>query len=376
MALPSRSLLLLSALLHGGDGCSYVELPVPDAKAVNGTSFVIGRTMELGNDGARKGLWFPDAFWQVHVHPRGTWGPLGFVSVDETLANRTVTSIDEGMNEAGLTVSAQTLRESEYEQVQAGDSAADVVTFPELLPSLLGACANVSQALDWLEGHRVVSAPGYGKSHWALADASGRSVVVEYLRGRRVVFENTPRVMTNDPPLDWQWRNLNTYVNLNPAFPHQNDFMAVETSVGAVPRAVGHGWNLFGLPGDGSPPSRFVQLFYQRGYCMRTAPPKSVDDAMVLATGLLNKVFIPLGTFAADGEATGDSPEYTPYAVLKVPFQKEFLFRGYRNLMWKRLNLNHIDFDVEPSKAPSWVIDGDGSMGIEDLNGPSATRMV
>jgi choloylglycine hydrolase len=168
---------------------------------------------------------------------------------------------------------------------------------------------------------------------------------------------------------------LNTDVNLNTGIPHQTEFMAVETAIGAVPRAVGHGWNLFGLPGDGSPPSRFVQLFYQRGYATRTAPPRTLTDAMVLVTGLLNKVFIPLGTFAADKRSPGDMPEYTPYAVLKLPWERQFLYRGYKNLGWKRIDLNHLDFDVEPSKAPHWPIE-DGSLGIEDLNGPATMEVV
>jgi len=90
-----------------------------------------------------------------------------------------------------------------------------------------------------------------GGLHWAIADTSGRSIIVEYLEGQRMVYENHPRVMTNDPDIRWHWRNLNTYVNLNPHYPWQNDILQVKTDadIGAVPRPIGHGWNLFGLPG-------------------------------------------------------------------------------------------------------------------------------
>merc|ERR1712100_406242 len=114
---------------------------------------------------------------------------------------------------------------------------------------------------------------GWTGNHWALADAAGRSIVLEYIDGKRVVYENTPRVLTNDPPLDWHWRNLDAYVNLNSEYPHQNDFLATDTEIGTVPRPIGNGWNLAGMPGDSSPPSRYVQLFYLRGYALKTAPP-------------------------------------------------------------------------------------------------------
>merc|ERR1711862_308062 len=147
----------------------------------------------------------------------------------------------------------------------------------------------------------------------------GRSVVVEYLEGVRQVHENSPRVMTNDPDLKWHWRNLNTYVNLSPNFPKDNNIFQVEAEgVGPVPRTVGHGWNLFGMPGDFSPPSRFARLFYLREYAMHRKSLATEDDALELGTALLNNVFIPYGSVAPDESVAGiDRPEYTPYGILK-----------------------------------------------------------
>ena len=83
--------------------------------------------------------------------------------------------------------------------------------------------------------------------HWAIHDESGRSVIVEYIQGKRMVHENGPRVMTNGPDIQWHWRNLNTRVHLSPSYPYQNDMLQVKTNdaVGTVLRPIGHGWNLF-----------------------------------------------------------------------------------------------------------------------------------
>jgi len=334
--------------------CSYVEVPIPDHGSPNGTRYVIARSNELGNIlGA--------VSYELNLHPRkNTGGAYAYVSVDAIAVKFVdVLSLD-GMNEAGLTAGMQTFRESVYEA--SFPSLPSDIPSSSVVSTLLAHAGNVDEALALLATRRVVgSYPGIGLAHWAIADASGRSVVVEYIDGKRVVYENTPRIMTNDPPLDWHWRNLNTYVNLNPNWPNANDFMAVETDVGAVPRVVGHGWNLLGLPGDSSPPSRFVQMFYLRGYAVKHKPPKTIEDAMVLATGLLNRMYLPIGTISGNSKAEG--LEYTPLALLKIPSERRLLVRSYSNMQWREIDLAKLDF----TQKMTWPID-DGTLGIKDIS--------
>jgi len=365
------AILTFVAILDVSTACSYVEIPIPDAQATNGSRYVIGRTMELGNSGGSENF-YADSQWKVVVHARGSSGGRhGFVSVDEFGLDGVLNFISEGMNELGLTISEQTLRESAYEATSVTDPSVDISSI-DVCARVMANCGDVVEALAYLEAHRIVGSGGPVGLHWAIADSAGRSVVVEYLQGRRIVYENTPRVMTNDPPLDWHWRNLNSYASLSPFFPRDNDFLRVDTPVGAVPRSIGKGWNLFGLPGDGSPPSRFVQLFYLRGYSMRKAAPMSTDDAIVLATGLINKVFIPFGV-PGDDQELGDMPEYTPWAALKIPLERRFLFRGYRDLRWRQVNLSTIDFS-DPASERAWPIES-GTLGIEDMETTSFVRV-
>lgn len=297
------------------------------------------------------------------MHPKGEHGAkYGLVSVDASLPVGPW-FMSDGMNEAGFTISVHTLRESVYQRPSVFEkNMLDI----DLIPDLLRNCASVEEGLRYLEDRRVVGPSSMGLGgHWALADAGGRSVVLEYLRGERVVWENTPRVMTNDPPLDWHWRNLNNFANLDYTWPAQNEFLSVETDVGTVPRPTGHGLNLGALPGDGSPPSRYVQLFYLRGYAVKTAPPKTMDDAIVLGSGLLNKVFIPYGTFAP-GVTVAErlqGPAYTPFGMIKIPSERRILVRGYRNLRWRQVDLRKIDL----TKSMTWPVE-DGTLGVEDLS--------
>jgi len=337
---------------------------------------MIARTMELSNIAGRVSY----NIEAVPAHVSG--GKFAFVAPFNIFHIPPLPSkvALEGINEVGFTASALALEESVYEDEHEAEGGLDegkpAVSYSDVVRQLLMHCDSVEAALAFLASVRVVrDAAGILKPllakeglHWALADASGRSVVVEYLEGQRVVSENAPRVMTNDPNLQWQWRNLNTYVSLSPHFPTQNDFLQVELDhgMGRVPRAVGHGWNLHGLPGDSSPPSRFARLFYLRGYALRASAPSDESDAVVLGTALLNNVFIPFGTVAPNpAPAPGvDRPEFTPYGVIKSPAEKKLLVRGYRNTQWRQIDLNKLDL----TKAQTWPLE-DGSLGIADITG-------
>jgi len=311
----------------------------------------------------------------VEVFPPGTAGGAhGYVAAMTTfhLPGVHAKVAGEGMNDVGLTVSALALAESMYEERQEGMLA---VQAEGVIPQLLAHCDSVASVLDFLASVRVVQGPLSTELalHWAIADASGQSVVVEYLRGQRQVSQNNPRVLTNDPHLEWHWRNLNTYSNLSPLYPDKNSFMEVDTDsiVGRVPHPVGHGWNLHGLPGDTTSVSRFVRLFYLRGYALHAAPMKDASDAIVLGTALLNNVFIPYGTVAEEpifGPGV-DRPEFTPYAILKSPAEKKMLVRGYRNMQWRQIDLSKLDL----AKARTWPIE-DGSLGIVDITNEDSVK--
>ena len=144
-------------------------------------------------------------------------------------------------------------------------------------------------------------------------------------------------------------------MNLQASWPHST--ATVHTSSGPIPRTVGHGWNLAGIPGDYSPPSRFVRLFYLRQFAL-LEKELSVEEAIAVGTGLVNNVHIIKGTVA--GEHPTSAPEYTTFSVIKVPSSKSFLFRGYTgadalrgqllmcawwtDMQWKQINVGLIRF--------------------------------
>merc|ERR1719251_492410 len=72
--------------------------------------------------------------------------------------------------------------------------------------------------------------------------------------------------------------------------------MESNTEVGMVPSIGAHGSNLLGMPGDYTPPARFVRTFYLRQIALVNQPPKTTKDSIAIATSILDNMMIIPGT--------------------------------------------------------------------------------
>ena len=164
----------------------------------------------------------------------------------------------EAMNEAGLYMAGLNFPGNAfYPPVpEEGEAVAPY----ELIPLVLGSCATLAQARRLLENLRLAAipfAPGYPLAplHWHLADATGRLVAEPTAEGLRL-YDDPAGVLTNNPPFPWQLQNLSNYMHLSPR-PPENRF-----APGLPLEAFGQGLGAVGLPGDWSPPSRFVRACF------------------------------------------------------------------------------------------------------------------
>ena len=95
----------------------------------------------------------------------------------------------DGMNEKGLAVSVNMIQDSDRIEQDTGRPDLTTTTAVRLL---LNQAGDVEEALQLLEQYDLHGSMGM-MIHFALADASGRSVVVEYIDNEMVVTE-TPAV--------------------------------------------------------------------------------------------------------------------------------------------------------------------------------------
>jgi choloylglycine hydrolase len=296
-ALVSAALLAVGAAPYKAGACTGITLKAEDG------STVYARTMELGGALVQ---------WGLVVVPRGTAyvgsTPWGIPGVKWT-AKYAFTGasafglphVADGVNEAGLATGVFMFAHyAEYQEVTERDADKTLAPF-ELATWILSNCATVAEVKEGLPQVKVAEvafeAPGWGGGapfHWLVVDESGAAVVVEYVGGELTVSDNALGVITNAPTFDWHLTNLKSYVNLSPRD-------APELGLGALTLTeFGHGSGMLGMPGDFTPPSRFVRAAFLKS---SVVPVKTADEAVVQAFHVLNQFDIPRGMVRGAGPA-------------------------------------------------------------------------
>lgn len=130
--------------------------------------------------------------------------------------------------------------------------------------------------------------------------------------------------------------NLNNYVNLYPGTAQ------AKTLDGTALTSFGAGSGFLGIPGDVTPPSRFVRAaFYQA-----TAPKKQTAEETVLQCfQILNNFDIPVGIEFADGETPADIPSATQWTSATDMKNLAIYYRTMHNSAIRKFDLKTIKFD-------------------------------
>lgn len=246
----------------------------------------------------------------------------------------------DGINEQGLSVEALLLpRITQYQNPPAGaeDHAIPYLRFGDWILGNFKTVNEVRQALPgiFVFAQKIPQAKDMiFPLHYAIYDASGDGIVVEFTNGKMQVFDNKIGILTNAPTYDWHMTNLQNYLNLSPTNP--KPVMAH----GLTFVATGQGAGMLGLPGDISPPSRFVKM----SVMLKTAlGPKNADEAVNLAQHIINNVDIPLGFVREPQNLNQSTDELTQWVVFKDLTNKKFYYRTYRDLALHLVDLNQIN---------------------------------
>lgn len=179
----------------------------------------------------------------------------------------------DAVNEKGLCIAGLNfVGNAVYGKPQAG--CENIAVF-ELIPWLLGRCANIAQARAALESLHLTDTPfspqfPTAQLHWLLAARDG-CLTVEATADGLHVYDNPAGVLTNNPPFPMQLFALNNYMQLTP-LPPENRF---GLPLGQYSRGMG----ALGLPGDLSSQSRFVRAaFTRQNSCSGEGEEESVSQ--------------------------------------------------------------------------------------------------
>jgi choloylglycine hydrolase len=162
------------------------------------------------------------------------------------------------------------------------------------------------------------------------------------------VHDNPIGVATNSPPFDWHMTNLRNYVN--------QTAMDVPTLAlaGEAIAPLGQGTGMLGLPGDFTPPTRFVRAV---AFASSARTPATAADGVCTVMHLLSSFDItkgvirdavPEGLTAKEAVGLGD---YTSFSsVSELNDAPAYTVRTYDDASQRRLALSEIDLSAGPSR--------------------------
>ena len=314
--------------------CSGVRLITKDA------SVVYARTMEFPVDFKSEIIAIPRNTLFIGtlpdkkegLHWKNKYGILGANGFG-------IDHIIDGFNEKGLAVGLYYFaRHAEYQPLTNKTAKRSVAPW-ELGTYLLSTCATVQEVRMALEKVYVVAThqetmKSVPPVHFTVHDASGKSLVIEYIKGELVLHDNPLGVMTNSPSFDWHITNLRNYVHLFTPQPIRITLHGCELF------PTGQGSNFWGLPGDFTPPSRFVRLVT----LSQTAhPAATANEGVNLAINIINNITIPRGSVV---EEKGDEKqfEYTQWTTICDLTNTRLYYRTYDNHCYRYVDAKKLSF--------------------------------
>ncbi len=325
-----------AATFHASLACTAVDIVALDK------SVVAGRTME----------WAFDMQWTLVSFPKGTpvilsappalklpatTVPSKFAMVGVSAAVIPGGAILEGQNSQGLGMSGNFLPGfTQYQTVTAHDrSYVSILAFGQWALGNLASVAEVRAALPTLKvwtDPSLPSGPTPPTIHFIFTDRSGAGVVVEYVNGELRMHDNVAHVLTNAPTYDWHLLNLRNYLNLG-------TLGVASMKVGdSNVTALGQGGGVIGIPGDYTPPARFVRASFMRH---NVPKPANAADAAQAIAHVLNTVDIPLG-IAQSREGGQVVSDYTQWVAIKDLTHNKLMIADYSH----RTTFVTLDLDV------------------------------
>lgn len=250
----------------------------------------------------------------------------------------------DGVNEQGLSCAA--LYFPGFAVYKSDPQTGKVNLAPhEIVFWMLANFASVKEVRAALEDIAIVDTPiGFlgitPPLHWMVTDKAGETIVVEPRSEGLMIYDNPLGVMSNSPDFPWHLTNIRNYIGLNPNQLQPIKLAGIEFS------PFGQGAGTFGLPGDYTPPARFLRVLFGKQTIGHT---DNEADAVTAMFHLLFSVDIPKGSVLGK-----DGMDYTQHSCLMFCDSCSYYFKTYDNNQICHIDLMSEDLDAKDLKI--WSI--------------------
>jgi choloylglycine hydrolase len=328
-------ILLTGALgLHKAQACTGITLQTTDnltvtARTIEWAAEPLNAMYVVVPRGQKQRSWLPDGT----LHGKSFTAEYGYVGI----AVENDEFIMEGINEAGLAAGLFYFPDYGQYMPYKEEDKSMCVSDMQFVAWVLSTCATIDEMIALLPTIRIIGTdPRASTVHWRITELSGRQVVVEVINQQVKVHENPLGVLTNSPEFTWHLTNLNNYVNLASGSIHQRAIGSLDL------KAFGGGSGLHGLPGDMTPPSRFVRAAFFQSTAPRLDSP---EHTVVQAFHLLNNFDIPVGIQFSNIDLVPDMPSATQITIATDLANQRLYYRTMYNSTIRCIDLHTIDFD-------------------------------
>ncbi len=344
-----KALTILSAflvLMQSLEACTGIRLTAADGSSVT------GRTVEFATQLDMHAAVIPRNYPFVGKTPKGKgltytskYAVVGFYCFEDQI-------IMDGMNEKGLIIGAfyfpgyadyaKITQENQSSALSPIDFTNWVLTQFATLEEVKAALPSISIAPTVLQGWGSEPPP----FHYIVYDRNGQSLVIEPVDGTLKTYENEIGAFTNSPTFDWHLTNLNNFIHLSPFNASPINLRGVELE------AFGQGSGMLGLPGDFTPPSRFVRAALFSSYAKQS---KNSDELVLQVFHILNQFDIPVGA-VRQKEGRKIAEDITMMTSVKDPHSMSYFFKSYEDQSIQSIEL--MQFDLNAKKIKSMKIQG------------------
>jgi choloylglycine hydrolase len=323
--------------------CTGIKLVAKDG------SIVHGRTFEFGIEVPTSFAVIPRGYDFIATTDKGPglkykskYAAVGAIAFDNP-------ALMDGINEKGLAVGVFYFPGyAGYSTITAQNQskALSPIDFSNWILTQFATLEEVKAALaDVIISPTVY--PDWGSTpapfHYIVYDKSGHALVIEPMNGNLVTYDNKLGVITNSPTFDWHMTNLRNFINLTP-------FNVKPLNIdGLVLAPFGQGSGMVGLPGDFTPPSRFVRASI---FSITATPSANSNEAVLQAFHILNQFDIPVGN-ARQKVGNVIYSDFTLCTCVRDPQALKYFMRTFQDQTIRMVDLTKFDLNAKAIKQVS-----------------------
>ncbi|MEM9349267.1 MAG: choloylglycine hydrolase family protein [Pseudomonadota bacterium] len=340
--------------------CTGISLTGADGTEVR------ARTMEWSTFDLQNSITLiPEGFEMASIMEDGSEGATWTAQYDVvavTGLGRLVAT--DGMNSAGLSGGLFYLPGfAEYPDYDP--EVTDVSLAPgDVLTYALSRFATVAEVKEAMADARIVNVVdeslGFAAPvHFYLSDPTGARLVIEVVDQEMKLYDAALGVITNSPSYDWHLTNLRNYLNLSATA------MPTRTVEDTDFSPIGAGSGMLGLPGDHTPPSRFVRAV---AFSQSARETTGGYDTVRESFRVLDNFNVPVHGVAHDADSEGDLVlSATQYTAAADMTNLKFYYHTQFNRRVRMIDLNEVDFDALNGEAMTVPMDDTRDEDIETV---------